>query len=108
MRNDGLGLTMNRTGNDFKESHMLAVLPLLGGLLLGRFVSDRRIAVVLQLAFYAIAAAVLIASAPSHGASHGKGVVLALVLAPVSAATFFLGTVWQRRTTAGRHLHRMS
>jgi hypothetical protein len=77
---------------------MLAVLPLIGGLLLGRFVGNLRIAVAVQVAFYAIAAAVIIATAPDHGASHGKGVVLALVLAPVSAATLFLGIAWQRRS----------
>jgi hypothetical protein len=76
---------------------MLAALPLIGGLLLGRFVGNVRIAIALQIAFYAIAAAALIATAPDHGASHGEGVALALVLAPVAAATLFLGTVWQRR-----------
>jgi drug/metabolite transporter (DMT)-like permease len=77
---------------------MSAVLPLLGGLLLGRFVANRRVAIAVQVAFFAIAATVLIASAPSHGASHGEGLLLAVILAPVSAATLALGGVWQHRT----------
>jgi len=85
---------------------MLAVLPIIGGLLLGRFVANIRIAIALQLAFYALAAAVIIATAPDHGSSHGKGVVFALVLAPVSAAMLFLGTLWQRRSAVARPLHR--
>ena len=81
---------------------MSAVLPLLGGLLLGRFVRNLRIAAAIQVAFYAIAAAALIASAPSHGSSHAQGAILAIVLAPVSAATFYLGTIWQHRATVAR------
>jgi len=76
---------------------MSAVLPLLGGLLVGRFVANLRIAIAVQLALFAVAAALLIATAPDHGSSHGQGVLFALVLAPVSVATFYLGTVWQHR-----------
>ena len=77
---------------------MSAVLPLLGGLLLGRFVANRRTAIAVQVAFFAIAATALVASAPSHGASHGEGLLLAVILAPVSAATLAFGAVWQHRT----------
>jgi drug/metabolite transporter (DMT)-like permease len=79
---------------------MSAVLPLLGGLLLGRFVANRRIAIAVQVALYAIAATALVASAPSHGASHGDGLLLAVVLAPVSAATLAFGVVWQHRNVS--------
>ncbi|MEO8696423.1 MAG: hypothetical protein ABI658_23115 [Acidimicrobiales bacterium] len=79
---------------------MSAVLPLIGGLLLGRFVKDLRVAAAIQVAFYAIAAALLISSAPDHGASHTQGAVLALVLAPVSVATLYLGTMWRHRSSA--------
>ena len=85
---------------------MSAVLPLLGGLLVGRFVTNLRIGIAAQLALFAIAAAALIATAPDHGASHGQGVLFALVLAPVSVATFYLGTVWQHR--AATNLRRAS
>jgi hypothetical protein len=82
---------------------MSAVLPIIGGLLVARFVRNRGVAIVLQLAFYAISAAALIASAPSHDSSYSQGLVLALVLAPVSVATFALGTIWQHRATAAVH-----
>ena len=79
---------------------MIAVLPLLGGLLLGRFVANRGVAVGLQVAFFAIAAVVLIATAPDHAASHGEGALFAAVLAPISIATFVLGVAWRNRGTA--------
>jgi drug/metabolite transporter (DMT)-like permease len=81
---------------------MLAVLPLIGGLLLGRFVNDLRFAAAIQAAFYAVAAAVLISTAPDHSSTHAKGAVLALVLAPVAAATLYLGRIWQQRATTAR------
>jgi hypothetical protein len=82
---------------------MLAILPLIGGLLLGRFVHNMRVAAAIQAAFYAIAAAVLISTAPDHGSTHAKGVVFALVLAPVSVATLYLGTMWRHRATTAHH-----
>lgn len=81
---------------------MSAVLPLLGGLLLGRFVDNRRVAIAVQAVFYAISAAALIVSAPSHGSTYGVGVLLAAILVPVSVATFWLGTVWQHRAAGVR------
>ncbi|WP_163550592.1 hypothetical protein [Candidatus Frankia nodulisporulans] len=74
---------------------MSAILPLLGGLLLGRFATTR-LAVGIQVALYAVAAAALIATAPDHGGSHTDGVLLSLVLAPLSALTFFIGWRWRR------------
>jgi len=76
---------------------MTAILPLLGGLLLGRF-APARVAIALQVVFYALAAAALIATAPDHGGSHTDGVLLSLVLAPLSALTYFIGWLWRRRT----------
>ncbi|WP_261565113.1 hypothetical protein [Frankia gtarii] len=76
---------------------MFAILPLLGGVLLGRFASTR-IAVAVQIAFYAIASAVLVATAPDHGGSHTDGLWLSLVLAPLSALTVFIGWTWRRRS----------
>ncbi|MBL7487757.1 hypothetical protein I6A60_08955 [Frankia sp. AgB1.9] len=74
---------------------MSAILPLLGGLLLGRF-AHLRLALGIQVALYAIAAATLIATAPSHDASYTDGLLLSLVLAPLSALTFFIGWRWRR------------
>jgi hypothetical protein len=76
---------------------MSAILPLVGGLLLGRFVSAR-IAVPVQVALYLLAAVLLIVSSPRHGASHADGAVLSLVLAPLAALTLFLGMLWRRRS----------
>lgn len=78
---------------------MSAILPLLGGLLLGRFAPPRA-AVAVQVAFYALAAAALIATAPDHGSSYGGGVLLSLVLAPLSAFTYAIG--WRLRRRARR------
>ncbi|MDT3440287.1 MULTISPECIES: hypothetical protein [unclassified Pseudofrankia] len=75
---------------------MTAILPLLGGLLLGRFAAIR-VAVGIQIALYAVAAASLILTAPDHGGSYTDGVLLSLVLAPLSALTFFLGRLWRKR-----------
>jgi drug/metabolite transporter (DMT)-like permease len=77
---------------------MFAVLPLVGGLLLGRFVTNRRAAIAVQIVLFAIAAAILIATAPSHDSSYGSGIIFAVILAPVSAATLALGSLWQSRS----------
>ena len=74
---------------------MFAILPLLGGFLLGRFAS-RRVAITGQTIFYALAAAVIIVTSPAHHASHSSGAILALVLAPLSAASVLGGFFWQR------------
>ena len=78
---------------------MSAVLPLLGGLLLVRFVAQFRVAVAVQAGLFAISAAALVLSSPSHGGTHGEGALLALLVAPVSVATFALGTVLRHRRT---------
>ncbi|MGF7235136.1 MAG: hypothetical protein ACQSGP_09275 [Frankia sp.] len=75
---------------------MSAILPLLGGLLLGRFAPVRP-AIAVQIAFYAVAAAALIATAPNHGSGYAGGVILSLVLAPLSAVAYFIGWSWRRR-----------
>ena len=79
---------------------MIAALPLIGGLLLGRFVANRRAALAVQLALIALAAAVLIATAHSHDSSYAEATILAVILIPVSLATFWVGALWQRRTLA--------
>ena len=45
---------------------MLAVLPIVGGVLLG-WLASRRVAILLQLVFVAVASAAIIGSAPDHG-----------------------------------------
>jgi hypothetical protein len=69
---------------------MLALLPLLGGLLVG-WLAPRRTAIVLQLLFYALALTALTASAPDHGGAYRDALWLAPVLALLSAGSLLIG-----------------
>jgi peptidoglycan/LPS O-acetylase OafA/YrhL len=80
---------------------MAALFPLVGGVLLARFAGRRGTVVALEILLYAVAAAVLIASAPDHGHSYGAGVVLAAVLAPLCVLAVVLGSLW-RKSSASR------
>ena len=60
---------------------MAALLPLIGGVLIARFAGSRSTVIASEVVLYAIAAAVLIATAPDHGHSYGSGVI------PVSATS---------------------
>lgn len=81
---------------------MAALLPLIGGVLLARFAANRTTVIAAELALYALAAAVLVASAPDHHHSYGAGVILSLVLAPLSVLAVVIGTVLRgRRSTIG-------
>jgi hypothetical protein len=76
---------------------MAALLPLIGGVLLARFATSRTTVIAAELLLYAVAAAVLIATAPDHGHSYGSGVILSLVLAPLCALAVVLGSLWRNR-----------
>jgi peptidoglycan/LPS O-acetylase OafA/YrhL len=76
---------------------MAALLPLIGGVLLARFVTSRTTVIAAELVFYALAATVLIATAPDHGHSYGSGVILSIVLAPLCVLAVVLGSLWQNR-----------
>jgi hypothetical protein len=75
---------------------MFALLPLVGGLLLG-WLASRRIAIVVQVVLYAIALTMLVASAPDHGGTYADAGWLAPALAVVSAGTLLLGFRLARR-----------
>lgn len=75
---------------------MFALLPVLGGLLAG-WLAPRRIAITLQIIFYAIAVTVLTLTAPSHGGGYGDIAWIAPALAVVSLATLLTGTWFGRR-----------
>lgn len=75
---------------------MTALLPLVGGLLLG-WLAPRKIAIPLQVAFVAIAIAVLTVTAPDHGAQYSDGLWIGPILAVVSAGTLLLGFRLARR-----------
>lgn len=77
---------------------MIALLPLIGGLLLARFIARREIVIGLELALLGLAAAVLIATAPDHDHSRGSGVLLSVALAALCALTVLVGSVWRRRS----------
>jgi hypothetical protein len=69
---------------------MFALLPLVGGPLLG-WLAARRTAIALQAVLFAVAVAMLTISAPDHGGSHADIVWIAPVLAVVSVGALLLG-----------------
>ena len=69
---------------------MFAVLPIVGGILLG-WLASRRLAIVLQIVFVAIASFVVIDSAPKHGHTSASMWWIAPVLALVGALSLVLG-----------------
>jgi hypothetical protein len=79
---------------------MFALLPLVGGLLLG-LLARRRIAIALQVVFFTVAAAAMTASAPDHGGTYADALWLVPILALVSAATLSAG-LWIARRRAQR------
>jgi hypothetical protein len=79
---------------------MFALLPLIGGVLAGRF-APRRLAIALQVLFWAIAVVVLTLTAPEHGGTYTDGFLIGPAVALVSAGTLLLG-MWLRRRTAVR------
>jgi peptidoglycan/LPS O-acetylase OafA/YrhL len=81
---------------------MSALLPLIGGVLLARFAANRTTVIGVELVFYALAATVLIATAPDHGHGYGAGVILSLVLAPLCVLAVVLGTLWRNRQVSVR------
>jgi hypothetical protein len=80
------------------EDQMFALLPVVGGLLLG-WLAPRRVAIAAQVALYAIAVTVLTLTAPEHGGRYTDGFIIGLGLAVVSAATLVLGFWLARRRT---------
>lgn len=79
---------------------MFALLPLVGGLLLG-WLAPRKIAIPVQVALYAIAITMLILSAPDHGARYSDAWWMGPALAVVSAGSLLLG-LWLNRRGARR------
>lgn len=75
---------------------MIAIIPLLAGLLLGRF-TRRSVAIPVVAAIWALAVAVLAATAPEHGAEATAAIPLGAALAVLTAAITFAGIVWRSR-----------
>jgi len=69
---------------------MFALLPIIGGVLLG-WLAPRKIAIVGQVLLYVGAVTVLTLTAPSHGGQYRDGLWIGPALALVTAATLYLG-----------------
>jgi Sec-independent protein secretion pathway component TatC len=79
---------------------MFALLPIVGGLILG-LLAPRRLAIAIQVVFLAIAAVAMTISAPDHGGSYTDAFWLVPILALASAATLAAG-FWIARRRAAR------
>jgi hypothetical protein len=80
---------------------VLAIIPLITGVALG-LTAPRRTAIIAQVVFYVLAAAVLIGTAPSHDATHGEGALLALALLPLAALSLGAGLLIRFRRESAR------
>ena len=69
---------------------MFALLPVIGGLLLG-WLAPRRTAIIAQLVLFALAATMVTLSAPDHGGGYGDAVWIAPGIALASTAALLLG-----------------
>jgi hypothetical protein len=77
---------------------VIALVPLIAGLLLARYIAQRGVVIGIEVALFALAAAVLIATAPDHDHSRGAGVLMSVALAALCALVVVLGSVWRTRT----------
>ena len=78
---------------------MALLLPLLGGVLAG-WLAPKRTAILLQAAFAVVAATVVTASAPLHGADYGIVVYVVPITVVVSVAALYAGFWLRRRRVA--------
>ncbi len=75
---------------------MISIIPIIAGVALG-LTASRRTAVIAQVVFYLLAAAVLVATAPQHDATRAQGAVLALGLLPLAALSLGAGLFLRSR-----------
>lgn len=75
---------------------MFLLLPLVGGAI-ASWLAPKRTAMAIQLAFAIVAATVVIASAPSHGADYGIAVFVVPITLVVAVVGFGLGLLVRRR-----------
>ena len=74
---------------------MFALLPVLGGFLLG-WLAPRRIAIPVEIALFIVGGIIFVLSAHRHDTTYLHSAVLCLPIAVVSAGTMVLG-MWLRR-----------
>jgi hypothetical protein len=75
---------------------MFLLLPLVGGVLAG-WLAPKRTAIALQVAFAIVAATVVTASAPRHGADYGVVVWVVPITIVVSVVGLGIGLLVRRR-----------
>lgn len=78
---------------------MLALVSLIAGVLLARYVASMKTVVLGQVVLFLLAGAVLIVTAPAHGSTHAQGLVLSIVLAPLTVLVVLMGRIWRSRST---------
>jgi len=78
---------------------MFLLLPLVGGALAG-WLAPKRTAIALQAVFAIVAATVVTASAPQHGADHGIVVWVIPITIVVSMVGLGIGLLLRRRRLA--------
>jgi hypothetical protein len=78
---------------------MFLLLPLVGGVLAG-WLAPRRTAIGLQIVFAVVAATVVTASAPQHGADYGIVVWVVPITIVVSAVGLAIGLLVRSRRLA--------
>jgi len=81
------------------EVTMFLLLPLIGGFLAG-WLARRRVAIPVEIALFAIGAAVFVLTAPNHDATYTSSIAICLPVALVSAGTTALGMWLRGRRTA--------
>jgi hypothetical protein len=79
---------------------MIAVVSLIVGLFIARYLGSLRTVVLVQFGLYLLGAAALIVTAPSHGSTRSQGVLLSVALAPLTALVVLLGRMWRTRSVA--------
>lgn len=79
---------------------MVALLSLVAAVLLGRYVRDLKTAGTAQALLYLLSSVVLVVTAPAHGSTRTTGLLLAVVLAPLTVLALFVGRVWRGRSNA--------
>jgi hypothetical protein len=79
---------------------MFALLPIVGGVLLG-WLAPRKVAIAGQTLFAAVAVVVLTLTAPEHGGTYRDAFVIAPAVVAASAVTLFVGFwIAKRRRSA--------
>lgn len=79
---------------------MVALVSLIAGVFLARYVASVKTVILGQVVLYLLAGAVLVVTSPAHGSTHAQGLVLSVVLAPLTALVVVLGRIWRSRSTA--------